>query len=307
MPSSVRVGSRPPRSCLIFSYSSGVRPCCRRVSGEKAEVKEVAWEELLLSHLAGRMGRTNRAIWREKFLALARYRSLYRSASKANAMAVFWSVPHGAPTDFRSPSTCLRIAASFRPHAVAAFRQTSRSRTEITGRPQLSQAEAIARWNKAPSAVWIMGWERSTAARSVGTGLEPHGNPAALTSLSRESEMIEDVLHGDQGRLFEMRSRRVDQLHGLRQRQFGSLVVDEAGNGIPARQQLDSATKQHLKFARRSCNHHQSCPAGVQPESERGGSAMPGRVRARREGTQVDRPSPQKCFTGSFPVRSEST
>src|SRR5208282_5183584 len=42
MPSSVSVGSRPPRSCLIFSYSSGVRPCCRRVSGEKAEVKEVA-------------------------------------------------------------------------------------------------------------------------------------------------------------------------------------------------------------------------------------------------------------------------
>jgi hypothetical protein len=27
---------------LIFSYSSGVRPCCRRISGEKAEVKEVA-------------------------------------------------------------------------------------------------------------------------------------------------------------------------------------------------------------------------------------------------------------------------
>src|SRR5580692_10414664 len=42
MPSSVRVGSRPPRSCLIFSYSSEVKPCCRRVSGEKAEVKEVA-------------------------------------------------------------------------------------------------------------------------------------------------------------------------------------------------------------------------------------------------------------------------
>src|SRR5271168_2185966 len=42
MPSSVMVGSRPPRSCLIFSYSSGGRPCCRRVSGEKAEVREVA-------------------------------------------------------------------------------------------------------------------------------------------------------------------------------------------------------------------------------------------------------------------------
>src|SRR5215469_17591059 len=46
MPSSVMVGSRPPRSCLIFSYSSSVRPCCRIVSGEKAEVKEVGMEEL---------------------------------------------------------------------------------------------------------------------------------------------------------------------------------------------------------------------------------------------------------------------
>src|SRR6476660_5330035 len=42
MPSSVRVGSRPPSSCLIFSYSSGVRPCCRIVSGDKAGVKEVS-------------------------------------------------------------------------------------------------------------------------------------------------------------------------------------------------------------------------------------------------------------------------
>src|ERR1700690_3031532 len=42
MPSSVIVGSRPPRSCFIFSYSSRVRPCCRMVSGGKAEVKEVA-------------------------------------------------------------------------------------------------------------------------------------------------------------------------------------------------------------------------------------------------------------------------
>jgi len=48
----VKVGSRPPRSCLIFSYSSGVRPCCRRVSGEKAEVKEVAMKVFVLSHFA---------------------------------------------------------------------------------------------------------------------------------------------------------------------------------------------------------------------------------------------------------------
>src|SRR2546429_2135443 len=36
MPSSVRVGSRPPSSCLIFSNSSGVRPCSRIISGVMA-------------------------------------------------------------------------------------------------------------------------------------------------------------------------------------------------------------------------------------------------------------------------------
>src|SRR5580700_4746155 len=41
MPSSVIVGSRSPRSFLIFSYSSEVRPCCRRISGAKAGVMEV--------------------------------------------------------------------------------------------------------------------------------------------------------------------------------------------------------------------------------------------------------------------------
>src|ERR1700689_4060113 len=41
MPMSASVGSRPPSNFLIFSYSSEVRPCCRRVSGEKAEVMEV--------------------------------------------------------------------------------------------------------------------------------------------------------------------------------------------------------------------------------------------------------------------------
>src|SRR6202050_2258140 len=46
MPSSVRVGSRCPRSCLILSYSSGVRPCCRRISSEKAEVMVVVIERL---------------------------------------------------------------------------------------------------------------------------------------------------------------------------------------------------------------------------------------------------------------------
>src|SRR5579863_7034663 len=36
MPNSVMVGSRPPSSCLIFSYSSGVRPCSRTRSGVMA-------------------------------------------------------------------------------------------------------------------------------------------------------------------------------------------------------------------------------------------------------------------------------
>ena len=39
MPSSVRVGSRPPSSCLIFSYSSGVRPCSRMTRGEIGRVR----------------------------------------------------------------------------------------------------------------------------------------------------------------------------------------------------------------------------------------------------------------------------
>src|SRR5271155_1123848 len=46
MPSSVSVGSRSPRSFLIFSYSSAVKPCCRRVSAEKAEVREVVMGKL---------------------------------------------------------------------------------------------------------------------------------------------------------------------------------------------------------------------------------------------------------------------
>src|SRR6267378_2800133 len=46
MPSSVSVGSRSPRSCLIFSYSSEVRPCCRRISREKAGVVEVVMGKL---------------------------------------------------------------------------------------------------------------------------------------------------------------------------------------------------------------------------------------------------------------------
>src|SRR5208283_2338934 len=51
MPSSVRVGSRPPRSCLIFSNSSGVRPCSRIISGVTAAIAEVVIGESSLSHL----------------------------------------------------------------------------------------------------------------------------------------------------------------------------------------------------------------------------------------------------------------
>src|SRR5580704_5025823 len=46
MPSSVSVGSRCPSNRLIFSYSSEVRPCCRSVSGEKAEVMDVVMGKL---------------------------------------------------------------------------------------------------------------------------------------------------------------------------------------------------------------------------------------------------------------------
>src|SRR5580693_5373484 len=41
MPSSVMVGSRPPSSCLTFSYSSGVSPCSRTSSGVMAGVAAV--------------------------------------------------------------------------------------------------------------------------------------------------------------------------------------------------------------------------------------------------------------------------
>src|SRR6266852_741317 len=52
MPSSVRVGSRPPSNCLIFSNSSGVRPCSRIISGVMATlIAEVVIRESLLSHL----------------------------------------------------------------------------------------------------------------------------------------------------------------------------------------------------------------------------------------------------------------
>src|SRR5579862_6593796 len=53
IPSSVSVGSRPSRNCLIFSNSSGVRPCSRTISGVRAPVGGLVIGELLFSHLAG--------------------------------------------------------------------------------------------------------------------------------------------------------------------------------------------------------------------------------------------------------------
>src|SRR5581483_7550024 len=50
MPSSVMVGSRPPSSCLIFSYSTGVRPWSRIISGVIAGGAAVVIWELLFSH-----------------------------------------------------------------------------------------------------------------------------------------------------------------------------------------------------------------------------------------------------------------
>src|SRR5208337_4884838 len=53
MPSSVRVGSRPPSRSLIFSNSSGVRPCSRIISGVTAigMIAEVVIGKSSLSHL----------------------------------------------------------------------------------------------------------------------------------------------------------------------------------------------------------------------------------------------------------------
>src|SRR5882672_6250016 len=53
MPSSVRVGSRPPSSCLIFSYSSGVRPCSRIISGVTAGIAEVVITGKLYCRILG--------------------------------------------------------------------------------------------------------------------------------------------------------------------------------------------------------------------------------------------------------------
>src|SRR5579872_2643091 len=46
MPSSVMEGSRPPRSCLTFSYSSGVRPRSRTISGVIARMGTVVMGKL---------------------------------------------------------------------------------------------------------------------------------------------------------------------------------------------------------------------------------------------------------------------
>ena len=84
--------------------------------------------------------------------------------------------------------------------------------------------------------------------------------------------MYENFVHDEMGCLARRVLASLDQLRGFRGRQFGSPVVDEAGNRIPGGQQLDPATEQHLKPAGRSRKNHQSCPAGVQPESESDGS-----------------------------------
>src|ERR1700729_659139 len=69
IPNSVIVGSRPPRSCLTFSYSSGVRPCSRTISGVMARVETVVmrkyycriWNESKGRTLSGLVGRVERA------------------------------------------------------------------------------------------------------------------------------------------------------------------------------------------------------------------------------------------------------
>src|SRR6266849_1746062 len=65
MPSSVSVGSRPPSSCLIFSYSSGVSPCSWMSSGVMAGITDVVIGEVLLSHLARMEERVRCIRWEE--------------------------------------------------------------------------------------------------------------------------------------------------------------------------------------------------------------------------------------------------
>src|SRR3977135_688794 len=55
MPSSVRVGSRPPSSALIFSYSSGVRPCSRIISGVTDGIAEVVITGKFYCRIFGRV------------------------------------------------------------------------------------------------------------------------------------------------------------------------------------------------------------------------------------------------------------
>src|SRR5579862_3423214 len=58
MPSSVSVGSRPPSSCLIFSYSSGVIPCSRTTSGVMTAVAAVViWGSSIVAFREGRRER----------------------------------------------------------------------------------------------------------------------------------------------------------------------------------------------------------------------------------------------------------
>src|SRR5580700_6026499 len=72
IPSSVMVGSRPPRSCLIFSYSSGVRPCSRTISGVMASVEAVVMRKYYCRIWNETRGRTlsglHSGVWRVHFL-----------------------------------------------------------------------------------------------------------------------------------------------------------------------------------------------------------------------------------------------
>jgi hypothetical protein len=83
--------------------------------------------------------------------------------------------------------------------------------------------------------------------------------------------MIKDILQGDAGCLQRRGFGFLDQPGGLGRRQFGGLVVNEAGNRSVWRQKFNPATDQHLESAGLSRNRNQSGPTGVQPESERGG------------------------------------
>jgi len=100
-------------------------------------------------------------------------------------------------------------------------------------------------------------------------------------------EMIENIFHRDLGGFLRCGSGSLDQLHGLRRGQLRRFVVDETGNSIARRQQLDATTKEHFEVAGLSCKCYQCCPPCMQLESERGDCSHGWKSKAGWEWAQV--------------------